>query len=314
MGSLSDLNPDQVRVVQIFHPEMLSRVQAVARDSMRFVHYTTAEAAMKILQGKAVWMRMASCMDDYMEVEHGLECLATAYRSPHGKELQALLNGMFDGVAKKIEDSFNQWQPRLVWNTYITCISEHDGAEDTTGRLSMWRAYGANDGVAFVLTGPQVVDAPNPIVGPNISPVEYLDDKTFQQKFSNLVERIKSNRDFLAQFGQQALSNVMFGAFRMAALCTKHPGFYEEREWRIYLTPQLDNVDALGTDIQAIRGSPQPVFKLPLHNIPALLDRLIIGPTRHPTASRSAFVELLRQAGIAEPETRVFTSDIPLRR
>jgi hypothetical protein len=36
--------------------------------SARFVHYTSAEAALKIINQKRLWMRNAACMTDYREV------------------------------------------------------------------------------------------------------------------------------------------------------------------------------------------------------------------------------------------------------
>ena len=39
------------------------------------MHYTTAEAALKIIDSKRVWMRNTTCMADYREVQHGFEML-----------------------------------------------------------------------------------------------------------------------------------------------------------------------------------------------------------------------------------------------
>jgi hypothetical protein len=76
-------------------------------------------------------------------------------------------------------------------------------------------------------------------------------------------------------------------------------------------------------EIQVIAGTPQPIYKIPLKDIPdegfvgveipALLDRIIIGPTQYPWAVYEAFVELLADADVKEPTSKVFVSDIPLR-
>ena len=73
-----------------------------------------------------------------------------------------------------------------------------------------------------------------------------------------------------------------------------------------------------------IGGTPQPIYKIPLQNvieedfrgaeIPELLDRIIIGPTRYPWAAHEAFVQLLGEAGVEDPQNRVCVSNIPLRR
>jgi hypothetical protein len=72
-----------------------------------------------------------------------------------------------------------------------------------------------------------------------------------------------------------------------------------------------------------IGGIPQPIYKIPLKDIPeegfvgaeipALIERIIIGPTQFPLVTYEAFVELLSKAGVAEAQKKVFISDIPLR-
>jgi hypothetical protein len=79
----------------------------------------------------------------------------------------------------------------------------------------------------------------------------------------------------------------------------------------------------LRRDVEVVRGIPQPVYKIPLKNIPEegftgatipeLLDRVIIGPTDHSFAAYEAFVSLLNEAGVENANTKVFTSHIPLR-
>ena len=73
-----EFTPDQIHLMQIFHPFAFERQTAVQSNGTRFVHYTRADSAMNILRTKEVWMRKTSCMDDFMEVEHGLECLLAA--------------------------------------------------------------------------------------------------------------------------------------------------------------------------------------------------------------------------------------------
>ncbi len=63
------IDPDPL---QIFYPHASKRRNAVMRQGTRFVHYTSAKSAMKILKTREVWMRKTSCMNDFMEVEHGL--------------------------------------------------------------------------------------------------------------------------------------------------------------------------------------------------------------------------------------------------
>lgn len=76
-------------------------------------------------------------------------------------------------------------------------------------------------------------------------------------------------------------------------------------------------------DIRPIRNVPQPIYKIPLKDIPeagyfaaipALINRIVIGPTQYPAASREAFVGLLDELGVSDSASKVWVSDIPLRR
>jgi hypothetical protein len=71
---------DFERLVGIFLPYTYERRSEVHAQNIRFVHYTSAEAAMRILKSKSVWMRNSSCMNDYMEVRHGLALLTSTYK------------------------------------------------------------------------------------------------------------------------------------------------------------------------------------------------------------------------------------------
>src|ERR1700693_3098635 len=48
-------------------------VTGAVTDSARFVHYTSAEAALSIIKSKRIWMRNAMSMADYREVQHGFD-------------------------------------------------------------------------------------------------------------------------------------------------------------------------------------------------------------------------------------------------
>ncbi|HXM22771.1 MAG TPA: hypothetical protein VN948_16050 [Terriglobales bacterium] len=85
----SGLTPELIKVAlqleQIFMPQAKrQRDEAYKRQStpgdamvqeLRFVHYTSAEAALKIIRSKRLWMRNATCMSDYREVQHGFDIL-----------------------------------------------------------------------------------------------------------------------------------------------------------------------------------------------------------------------------------------------
>jgi hypothetical protein len=315
-----NISPEQERLLRVFHPYALDQLMNVASNGTRFVHYTSAEVAMNILRTKEVWMKNASCMNDFMEVEYGLDSLRKAYSAT---DFKSVLDQVFNGITGEIENLFNGWTPYFRTDTYLSCVSEHLDQEDLFGRLSMWRAYGGTTGVALVLNNSVFLNPSTSNLNVYSSPVAYLNYKNFENEFRKISENIRNEGDFLKTLGRDAISAHVFHMFKFAALCTKHPGFSEEREWRAIYCPTLEESQYLIKDIQVIGGVPQPIYKIPLKNIPeaefdasvsTLLDRIIIGPTQYPLALKEAFEHLLREADVSEAENKVWVSDIPLRR
>src|SRR5712691_3848103 len=67
-----------MRLESIFTPYAVKHRQKFYKGidaTARFVHYTTAEAALQMIRSKRFWMRNASSMSDYREVELGHEIL-----------------------------------------------------------------------------------------------------------------------------------------------------------------------------------------------------------------------------------------------
>jgi hypothetical protein len=319
----ASISPEQARLAQIFLPHMYEESLRIKKAETRFVHYTNASAAMEILRSKTIWMRNSSCMNDVSEVRYGLQRVWRTYRDTEaGKRFRDVLNGLFAGFSEEIEKQFNGWTPQFLTNTYLTCLSEHQNVEDENGRLSMWRAYGETTGVALVIKNHPFLD-PSEGLGAYASPVAYLDDKQFEERFAQIVRNIGDETKLLHDLGREDIINRIFHMLRFAALSTKHPGFAEEKEWRVLFGPTLQSSKWITSEIITLNGVPQPVYKLPLENIPEvslvagipdLLDRIIIGPTQFPVALGSAFEQLLTNAGVKDAEKKINLSGIPLRR
>jgi hypothetical protein len=317
------LTPEQEAFARILFPrDMRAREQLVQRNG-RFVHYTSAEVAVSILQNRSVWMRNALTMNDFREVEHGLSALKGAYADEQvGGLFKTVLDSISPGLTRKLESLFDSWLPHFQQNTFLTCLSEHDGSEDALGRLSMWRAYGGQSGVALVINNPPFTAETNNL-GAYGSAVAYLNPEDFRSEFHEIAKQMAANVSLLKQIPFEQLLNSLFMMLRFAVLTTKHPGFKEEREWRIIYSPTLDGARAIKHDYASIRGIPQKIYKIPLVNDPAnglvnadianLLDRLIIGPTSQPLTLYQTFVAILSDVGVPNAAEKVFVSDIPLR-
>lgn len=308
----------------IFLPEPAAKRAAARKDNLRFVHYTGADSAVGMLKNHEVWMRKPSTMNDFSEIQHGRFCLDFMWKnSPVGARLKELLEGMFPGLIKEVEAEFDGSWIDLNANTFLACLSEHPGGvEDEIGRLSMWRAYGS---VALVLN-PTIFMAATPKLHAYSYAVTYRTTEQCVDAFAEVVRRVEANREFLVQLGKPYIHWWVAETLRNTVLCTKHPGFAEEREWRIIYRAGADPNPLIEEEVEVIRGTAQPVAKLrfkPYADDPELaglqvrdlVERIIIGPTQYPLAMYDAFRKLLQKAGVEENQAagRVKISNIPLR-
>jgi hypothetical protein len=315
------MNAEQERVMRIIFPHAMDERALVMERKAKFVHYTRAEAALNIINSKSIWLRKPQWMNDYREIEHGRECLIQAYReSPGGKRFAAAVDKAFPGIMTKITTVFDSWIGEYQRNTYVACLSIHDDAENYTGRLSMWRAYGNNVGVALVVKSGPFTEVSGAL-GAYSSPVAYLHQDGVNAHFDRIASAIEGDLEFFKTHTEDHIQYMIHEAFRFAMICNKHPGFAEEKEWRVIYSPARDDKKILIKATEIIGGVPQPVFKIPLKALPgyegialpAFIDRVIIGPARFPEALRESFTTALEVAGVQDAGAKVVVSEIPLR-
>lgn len=317
------MDSQERKIGEIFSPYYLTKYAEVNSDDMKFVQYTSAFAAMNIIKGKEVWLRNTQCMNDFSEVKYGLNCLVKSINnSEPGENFKLLLNDIFPGFYEEFSNVFDSWIPSFINDTYIACLSEHQASEEQYGRLSMWRAYGGDVSVALVLnTQPFMSDST--ALKAYTSPIIYLDLKNFPQEITALSERIKNNKEFIKDLGKNELLRYLFHAFQYAILCTKHPGFHEEKEWRVIYNPSIEKSELIKSEIEVIDNMPQKVCKIPLikyqdpkltgTTIPDLIEKIIIGPNINQQILGDAFIELLNEAGYENSRNKIVYSGIPLR-
>lgn len=314
------------QIQELLMPYAAQKFSELRGSDRQFAHYTSAFAALQIIQKKQVWMRNASIMNDYSEIDHGHDCLNAAWKSKSGVKLQRLLNDIQDGLADDIAKSFDQRKFERDTESYLISISEHGSGtidESKYGRLSMWRAYGGDTNVAFVFKKDPFIsesDATNAYT----SPVFYGDEKAFIAEFDKVVSNFEQNIELAKSFGAENIKNTFQMVFHFAALSTKHPGFAEEREWRVILSPTIYGTDKVNFDLETIQDVPQKVYKFPLQNfpennfvgatLPELLDEIIIGPTEFSFTIYDALVHALENENVENAREKVRVSNIPLRR
>src|ERR1700679_1517729 len=78
---------------------------------LRFAHYTSAEAALNIIESKRVWMRNALCMPDYREVELGMEYLRDFLNQrPNHDLFVSEFDQCASGAAHEALTRFDEWE------------------------------------------------------------------------------------------------------------------------------------------------------------------------------------------------------------
>jgi hypothetical protein len=306
----------------LFVPHIIER-RKVLETGKRLVHYTSAESAYRIISGRQIWLRNAQMMNDFSEIQHGINCLHQAWNSPGGRNLHAMLDRIQTGLRHELAQLFDGHAEGLRVGTFITALSEHENDEDLLGRLSMWRAYGGRSGVALVLNNTAIA-AETDEMHVFSSPVFYQDVPQFVEWFQGWVDGILGAEDGLHEMGPEAVRNTLFMVFRSFALCTKHPGFAEEREWRVFYSPTFEGESEwIEPSIEIVSGVPQHIMKLHLRddaekNISGvapetLLNRVIIGPCDYPVQVRASIAAAMQAAGIENAVDKMWMSLIPLR-
>lgn len=311
----------------MLYPYAKERIEQVKSENLKFAHYTSAFAAIEIISKKQVWLRNSSAMNDFLEVEHGHRCLASAWRDEEsGVRLQSLLEKLKGGLSKVLADAFDQRAYERNNESYLIAICEHgNGAigEEKYGRLSMWRAYGGDTNVAIVFNNKAFMGGSDTL-NAFTCPVFYCDEDGFKAEASRVADGLEANMELAHAIGPDGIVGMLQAVFHFVALSTKHPGFAEEREWRTIYSPTIFPSKIINFDVEIINGIPQKVYKLPLQNlpeqgftgatVPELLEEIIIGPSQHAWEMRDALIEVIQEAGVEDAHSKVRCSDIPLRR
>lgn len=290
----------------------------------RFVHYTSAQNALSIIRTKRLWMRNATCMTDYREVQHGFDILAKFFSDKlRLNAFTSALDQCANGAAMEAVNAFNTWWNDIRSYTYISSISEHVAKEDFHGRLSMWRAFGSNVAqVALVFRIPKFSGGAAAL-NLMFSPVAYLTEAEVHNVIADVIQNIKTNADFLRTVDRQVIINTVFATLLAGVTCLKHEGFGEEREWRAIYSPNRSPSNLMESSTEVLAGVPQIIHKIPLDaavspmladlDVAAMFDRLIIGPSPYPLAMYEAFKIALSAAGVADAGNKIFASLIPIR-
>jgi Protein of unknown function (DUF2971) len=309
-------------LLELMHLHFDGRFHNLKRFKRKVAHYTTAENAMNIISGKQIWLRNAALMNDFSEIRYGKTHLARALNAKFN-EIDELLNVSHSGLATEVRNWLNEAEFTVDSHTYLTSFAEHY-SKDSLGKLSMWRAYGGPVAGVAIVFNTDVFESE--VVGTEFQtymyPIFYGSVK-FKEHFDNLVLTLQNNQHLLAQVSRARIKSILFHALQNLVLTAKHPGFSEEKEWRIIHSPFLFSSAYVQPSFPTIRGIPQVIYKIELRDQPNLnapeleLDKLIhsviIGPCQYPEQVASALDSALQAAGVTNSRDRIRVSRIPLR-
>ena len=310
---------DKFRLGKIFEPGLVEEIAAVVEENKRFVIYTSADTAMKIVRNDELWFRNAAVMNEFSEISYGLELINAVFSGPEGIRFRETVEDIFPGTMKKSVELLEMWKKDMHLDTYIACVSIHNPDEDQCGRLSMWRAYGDT---ALVMNNRPLMEVTD-LLTIRAIPVRYLSEAELIDHLVKVTNAIQVTRKFLKNLGQESLVEHIHEMIFRFALTTKPPGFKEEKEWRLIYRPTVNECSRVTEETVVLGGVPQKICKLRLTegmekgadgtDIPPLLDRIIIGPSEFPHVISKAFVDVLSSVGVEDAESKVVLSDLPLR-
>lgn len=319
-GAEMQIEDSMRKYIEIFAPHYMGEVVSVVSENSRFAYYTSTQTALKIFRNQELWLRNATVMNDFSEIRYGLNLTREVFSGEVGRKFRGALQALFPNIIERAEELYSGWSLDWQYETYIACISKHDPSEDKHGRLSMWRAYGD---VALVVNNTPLLQVTDDLGAYSI-PVSYLDSVLLSERLSAVADNILDEREYLLGIGEDGTLGCLQQMLFTIAIGTKHPGFHEEKEWRVFFRPNDTDKRVLQKRIEVIGNTPQEIWTLPLkhdpenglHNadIPSLLDRVIIGPTEYSYVSIMALKSELEIAGVEDAGSKVIASDIPLRR
>jgi hypothetical protein len=138
-----------------------------------------------------------------------------------------------------------------------------------------------------------------------------------------VADRFEKEQDYLRKRPRDQVVNSVLNLFFAAATCTKHPGFREEREWRVVAMPDLIGNKGLVSRDVTLGGVPQQIRIVPLKDVPdeglfglnvtSLIEKVIIGPTDVGPVLYGRFWNAMHAEKFPDVGQRLTMSNIPLR-
>ena len=306
-------------------PHLSQRISGLTESKLTFAHYTAATTAYKILSSREIWLNNLTEANDYSELQHAKKCIMHCINLEENKRRIAAICDYFSVTEDQfsLEKYVNDKHPERYTETYVFCVSEQDvsetNPENKLGRLSMWRAYGGSKNVSILFNSDLMLRLSSDHI---FTPVLYCDPSNFYPYFDRLLAFLEDHREEIKRQSKDTFIDIVMSAVEILLVSTKHPGFAEEREWRLVRSKAVGPGYLPNPTTELVGSSINRVHKTALvqseqfsdEDFAQILDRVIIGPTTQPYPSGMAFIELVGTLGPNRMNPPVFHSEIPIRR
>jgi Protein of unknown function (DUF2971) len=268
-------------------------------------HYTTAAGLLGILKSSAFWATDLRFLNDAQEAIYARELFVDAIRMTDNPALQA--GHPLHDVAQSFGEEFAGYKEQVAeellsshFPVYVTCFCESGDL------LSQWRAYGSDHGYAIEVTTDalkaavqQIADYPP---GSNLMQVRYGRDAA-----ADVVSTAMRNLSEDTNLGHPGV-HAHYMALQLTAMlaAVKHPGFQEEREWRVVAAYEYEI-----SKLVKFRSTPMaivPYIEVPVPNEAIVSIR--VGPGQHVDIREAGVRRLLNTVDCEAP---VLHSEVPLR-
>jgi hypothetical protein len=296
-------------------------------------HYTAADGLLGMLQSHQIWATNVRFMNDRSELDYGINLVYRVFEEDEfvGK-LPLKDKPAFTKIKKNIRVMLDDAEKKTTH--FAICFCEKENL------LSQWRGYGES-GSGFAL-GFQT-ERLNEFVAeprPNLKPEQMLPvilrrviyDEYAQKDFVRsciraIVKSIQFDRSVKTaaqtEWLQTAPGIVVNRLLYECLVCFKHPGFYEEEEWRLIQQGRVGDQDVTRVDFRTRSGRIVSYTPLafrsaadaqPRHGRdPNILPIVAItyGPTLDPGGSERALRGFLASRGYDADRIVVRPSGIP---
>lgn len=257
-------------VKNVLYPYGNEMARKLLQSNCLLAHYTSPKVAYNILTKGEIWLRSAKDMNDFSEIEWGMDSLAEALQLPEGERFWNEIEALFPGLPSKVMEQFSSvFERGIRYDSYMTSFTIHSSHEHRYGRLSMWRAYPP---IAIVFKPWYGFKDTVRITNIHMSPVLYGHSDMIAPELAAITKGIAENKHLLSKLGNEKFKTELLELFRFCVLSTKHPAFREEQEWRM------------------IHWSPHKMFEKSPFGLPIPIDKGLLQPSAKPVTKEIDFV------------------------